>query len=219
MKCFLILFQMSFSQEVINQLDDKGNRHGKWEKKHENGSIRYQGEFSHGKEIGLFKFYTENNAKSPDFTKEYNLKSDSVKVSYFYSDAKLKSEGKMIGKNRVGFWTYYFNDGKTKLSEETYKNGLLTGDYKIYYLNGNLTEWSIYKNGLLNGPSKRFTEEGKLVEEINYTNGKLNGEVKYFNNNGELILKGQYINDVAVGAWESYENGKIKEVFYPNKKQ
>ncbi|MDP3353780.1 MAG: hypothetical protein Q8S44_08575, partial [Flavobacteriaceae bacterium] len=140
LNCLLILFQVSFSQEGLNQLDEKGNRHGKWMKQYENGSIRYQGEFSHGKEIGVFKFYTEKNSKTPDFTKEYNPKTDLVKVSYFYQDGKLKSQGQMKDKNRIGFWIYYFNDGKTKLSEETYQNSLLNGDYKIYYLNGNLTE-------------------------------------------------------------------------------
>lgn len=212
------MFQVSYSQETINQFDDKGNRHGKWMKHYENGSIRYQGEFIHGKEIGVFKFYTEDNAKTPDFTKEYSSKTDVIKVSYFYPDGKLKSQGQMKEKNRIGNWIYYFKDGKTKLSEETYHNGLLTGDYKIYYVNGKLTEWSVYKNGELNGVSKRYTEEGVLVEEINYSDGKLNGEVKYYDNNGELLLKGQYINNISVGAWESYENGKLKDVTYPNKK-
>ena len=216
---FMILLQFSFAQETFNQLDEKGNRHGKWMKQYDNGSIRYQGEFSHGKEIRIFKFYTEDNSKTPDFTKEYTPKTDLIKVSYFYPDGKLKSIGQMKEKNRIGSWVYYFSDGTTKLSEESYQNGLLMGNYKIYYLNGKLTEWSIYKNGLLNGTSKRYTEEGILVEEINYADGKLNGEVLYYSTSGELMLKGAYLNDVSVGAWESYENGQLKDVTYPNKKQ
>lgn len=216
---FLMAIQLSFAQELWNQLDAKGNRHGKWMKYYDNGSIRYQGEFLHGKEIGIFKFYTEENAKTPDFTKEFATNSNLVKIKYFYADGKLKSEGQMKEKDRIGQWIYFFKDGKTKLSEETYQNGVLTADYKIYYSNGKLTEWSIYKNGLLNGTSKRYTEEGILVEEINYSDGKLNGEARYFNNNGELILKGTYLNDVSVGAWEAYENGKLKETTFPNKKQ
>lgn len=216
---FLMMLQLSFTQETFNQLDEKGNRHGKWMKQYDNGSIRYQGEFLHGKEIGIFKFYTQENNKTPDFTKEFIQNSDLVKVTYFYPDGKLKSEGQMKGKDRIGNWIYYFKDGKSKMSEESYQNGLLTADYKIYYLNGKLTEWSICKNGLLNGTSKRYSEEGILVEEINYAEGKLNGEVRYYNNAGELILKGAYVNDVSVGAWEAYENGVLKETTYPNKKQ
>ena len=215
----LMMIQWSSAQELWNQLDEKGNRHGKWKKYYDNGSIRYQGEFLHGKEIGIFQFYTIENATSPDFTKEFNQKSDLVKVIYFYPDGKLKSEGQMKGKDRIGHWIYYFKDGKSKMSEETYQNGLLTADYKIFYLNGKLTEWSIYKNGLLNGTSKRYSEEGILVEEINYTDGKLNGEARYYNTVGVLILKGRYLNDLSVGAWEAYENGQLKETTYPNKKQ
>lgn len=216
---FLMILQLSIAQETFNQLDDKGNRHGKWMKQYENGSIRYQGEFSHGKEIGIFKFYTDDKSNNLDFTKEYTPKTALIKVSYYYPDGKLKSEGQLNEKNRIGKWMYYFKDGKTILSEEFYQNGLLAGDYKIYYINGKLTEWSVYKNGQLNGTSKRYSEDGVLVEEINYADGKLNGEVRYFSNSGELMLKGVYLNDVSIGAWESYENGKLKDVTYPNKKQ
>jgi antitoxin component YwqK of YwqJK toxin-antitoxin module len=216
---FLMLMQLSSAQELWNQIDANGNRHGKWKKNYDNGSIRYQGEFLHGKEIGTFQFYTQENSKIPDFTKEFTQNSDLVKVRYFYSDGKLKSEGKMEGKDRIGHWIYYFKDGKSKMSEESYQNGFLFGDYKIYYLNGKLTEWSIYKNGLLNGTSKRYSEEGILVEEINYADGKLNGEVRYYNTAGLLILKGTYLNDISVGAWEAYENGQLKATTYPNKKQ
>ena len=215
---FLLMLQLIGAQE-INQLDEKGNRHGKWMKQYDNGSIRYEGEFMNGKEIGIFKFYTPDNSKSPDFIKEFSKTTDLAKISYFYPDGKLKSVGTMKGKDRVGNWLYFFQDGKTKFSEESYQNGLLTGDYKIYYLNGKLTEWSIYHQGFLNGISKRYTEEGVLVEEITYTQGQLNGEVRYYNTQGELILKGSYVNDVAVGAWESYENGQLKDVTYPNRKQ
>lgn len=216
---FLMLIQTTYSQELWNQFDDKGNRHGKWKQHFDNGAIRYQGEFFHGKEIGTFKFYAPENANIPEVTKEFIQNSDRVKVQYFYPDGNLKSEGQMQGKERIGKWSYFFKDGKTMMSEENYQNGLLTGDYKIYYFNNTLTEWSNFKNGLLHGLSKRYTDKGVLVEEINYSEGKLNGDVRYYDTQGVLILKGTYLNDRAVGAWEAYENGQLKEVYHPNKKQ
>lgn len=216
---FMFLIQFGFSQNEINRFDENGKRHGIWTKTYDKGSIRYKGEFEHGKEIGIFKFYTEENPNTPEVTKEFFKNTNKVNVTYFYPDGKIKSVGQMIDKERVGLWIYYFKDGKTKLSEETYKNGLLEGDYKIYYSNGNLTEWSVYQNGLLHGTSKRYSDTGILVEAIDYANGKLNGKALYYNTNGDLILKGNYLNDVSVGAWESYENGKLKETTYPNKKQ
>lgn len=216
---FLIAIQFSFAQEKVNQLDANGKRHGNWVKSYENGSARYKGTFEHGKEVGKFEFYAENNPTFPECIKEFAVNSDQVKVSYYYPDGKLKSSGQMANQQRIGKWIYFFKDGIKVLSEENYKNGLLEGDYKIYYINGKLTEWSIYKNGLLHGTSKRFSENDILIEEINYTVGKLNGPAIYYNTSGELILKGTYLNDISVGAWESYENGVLKETFYPNKKK
>jgi antitoxin component YwqK of YwqJK toxin-antitoxin module len=216
---FLMLFNYSFAQNAINQFDSNGKRHGLWTKTYENGSIRYKGEFEHGKEIGVFQFFTEENSKTPDCIKEFSRTNDKATVSYFYQDGKLKSKGQMEGTLRIGKWIYYFKDGIKVLSEENYINGLLEGDYKIFYLNGKVTEWSLYKNGLLHSTSKRFSEEGILVEAINYEEGKLNGEALYYNNSGDLILKGNYLNDISIGAWESYENGKLIETTFPNKKQ
>ncbi len=210
---------ISFSQSEINKFDKDGLRHGAWIKTYENGNVRYQGTFEHGKEIGTFQFFAENNTAFPECIKEFTSNSQNVSVSYYYPDGKLKSKGNMMGQKREGKWTYFFKDGIKVLSEELYKNGLLEGDYKTYYINGKLTEWSKYKNGLLNGTSKRFTEDGILIEEINYKEGKLNGEAKYYNTSGELMLKGFYLDDISVGAWESYENGQLKETFYPNKKR
>lgn len=216
---FLFIFHFGFSQEPNNQLDANGKRHGKWSKTYENGSIRYTGEFEHGKEIGIFKFFTEENPNTPAITKEFIKNSDQIIVKYFYPDGKLKSIGQMVGQNRYGKWVYYFKDGIKILSEETYENGMLEGDYKIFYINGKLTEWSVYKKNLLHGVSNRYTESGVLIEVINYKEGKLNGEAFYYNTSGQLILKGSYKDDVSVGAWESYENGLLKETFYPNKKK
>lgn len=216
---FLCVIQYSFAQENVYLLDVNGNRHGLWVKTYENGSIRYKGTFEHGKEVGKFEFYTENNVTFPECIKEFALNSNQVKVSYYYPDGKLKSSGQMLDHQRVGKWIYFFKDGNKVLSEENYKNGLLEGDYKIFYINGKLTEWSMYKNGLLHGVSKRYAENDILIEEINYSEGKLNGPALYYNTSGELILKGTYLNDISVGAWESYENGILKETFYPNKKK
>ncbi len=218
----LILFftiNLCFSQEKLNETDTNGLRHGRWIKTYENGSVRYKGTFEHGKEVGTFEFYSENNSSFPECIKEFSKNSAQVKVSYFYPDGKLKSVGQMLGQHREGKWIYFFKDGIKILSEEHYKNGLLDGDYKIFYINGTLTEWSKYKNGVLNGASKRYSDSEILIEEINYNDGKLNGEAFYYNTSGELILKGTYLNDISVGAWESYEKGQLKETFYPNKKK
>ena len=45
------------AQTSINQLDTNGKRHGKWQKNFEGTkSLRYQGQFEHGKEVGTFTY-------------------------------------------------------------------------------------------------------------------------------------------------------------------
>ena len=54
----VLLVTTLVSSQEINQLDSNGKRHGIWKKTFEDTNIlRYEGEFFHGKERGLFKFY------------------------------------------------------------------------------------------------------------------------------------------------------------------
>ena len=51
--------------QEFNQFDSNGKRHGKWKKNFEGTEVlRYEGQFEHGKEVGVFKFYQnlENKA-------------------------------------------------------------------------------------------------------------------------------------------------------------
>lgn len=216
---FLILFvsATAIAQEKINQLDAQGKRTGVWKKYYDNKNIRYEGQFEAGKEIGVFNFYSELNTKHPMLVKTFSEGSDKAKVSYFYEDGKLQSEGNMNGINRIGKWTYYNTDGKTIVSEENYENGLLNGIATTYFSEGKKAEAATYKNGELHGKLLRYSSEGILLDDLQYENGKLHGPAKYYNVAGKLVRKGDYENDLKVGNWEYFENGepttvkKIKE--------
>jgi len=201
-------YQAEVLAQKINQLDANGKRTGIWKKNYENGRIRYTGSFVAGKEVGTFKFYRNEAGSVPHIVKEYSVKSDSAFVQFFNPLGKLKAEGNMIGKNRVGVWKYYFTNGKI-FSEENYSNGKLEGTLKNYYSNGKLTEESQYKDGLKNGVSKIYTEKGILIEEVIYIAGKLNGEAKYYDLNGKIKQKGLYKNGAKEGKWEFYIDGEI----------
>lgn len=216
---FLILMVSgtSIAQEKINQLDEQGRRTGVWKKYYDNKNIRYEGQFEAGKEIGVFNYYGELNPNHPIVVKTFSATSDSAKVSFFYDDATLESEGTMIGKNRIGKWTYYNTDGKTIISEENYENGLLNGKAMTYFAPDKITEVLTFKNGALHGKVLRYSSEGILMDDLRYVNGKLHGPAKYYNVAGKLVRKGFYENDDKVGNWEYFENGepitakKIKE--------
>lgn len=203
-----------FSQEALNQLDDKGLRHGFWKKNFDKTKQpRYEGTFEHGKEVGVFKFYTLDRHKSVlSATREFSKDHDTIKVKFFSSKGKVISEGQMIGKNFIGKWIYYHNKTNAIMTVENYNSqGLLQGEKLVYYETGKLAEASYYNNGKIDGISKWFSKEGVVLKEFTYKDDELHGVSKYYNGDGQLLAEGAYKNDQKHGIWKFYENGILKE--------
>jgi len=205
----LFCLQCVFSQKE-NQVDANGLKTGVWKKYYESGKLRYTGQFENGKEVGVFKFYKNASTNIPHIVKEFSRDSDTATVKFFNYLGDVKTSGKMVGKNRVGAWQYFFTNGKI-FSEEFYVNGKLEGTLKNYYSNGQVTEISEYKNGYKNGLSKIYTDRGILLEEVIYVDGKKNGPAKYYNLKGQIQETGVYKNDAKFGKWEFYIDGVVAE--------
>lgn len=190
-----------YGQEPINQTDEKGLPHGKWEKKYPNGNIRYKGVFEHGREIGVFEFYDIKGGKHPTATKTYKAGNDSVQVAFFTDRGKLQSRGMMLDKKREGAWLYYFNDGKTLLSREYYKWDQLEGKKETFYTDGQPAEIAHYHQGKLHGNRSRYNEQGKIYESTTYKNGVIHGPVIIYKSPGVAWAKGQYAQGRKSGVW------------------
>ncbi len=91
---------LMFAQKDLNQMDADGKRHGVWKKYYNNDRVRYVGKFDHGKEVGVFKFYSASNSDFPVIVKEYNNDNDLANVSFYTPSGALESKGKMKGKER-----------------------------------------------------------------------------------------------------------------------
>lgn len=209
---FTFLAVPGIAQDTINQFDENGLRHGRWMKYYEEypDQLRYEGKFSHGQEVGIFKFY-QPGQKNAVAKKKFSPDSDLVEVSYYSQEGDTISIGNMQGKKRVGTWKYFHNGSDKIMMLENYENGILNGEKKTFYPNGQLTESSFYENGKLSGETKLFSETGVLLKHLNYRNGELHGPAKFYNSRGELIIEGQYKNNKHSGIWKYYENGKLKE--------
>ncbi len=210
---FLFIFSfMAISQNKNNQFDSDGKRDGIWSKKYPNGNIRYKGEFLKGKEVGTFKFYALTGEEHPVVIKTFNSSNTICDVQFFSNKAVLKSVGKMIEKKRMGSWNYFFGDGKTLLSVESYKDGLLDGELKIFYKSGKTAEIAHYKAGKLHGNTKRFSEEGKVYENLTYKNGIMHGPAIIYDKKGVVFAKGNYIDGIKSGIWYFNSNGEMLKV-------
>ena len=206
----LVGMSSSFGQD-INQLNADGERTGIWRKYYSNKGLRYEGEFENGKEVGVFRFFSINNAEHPMVIKRYNSDDDKVIVQFFSNSGILESEGYMVEKNRVGTWLYYHKNSKSIMIEETYENGNLNGVSKLFYKNKQIAKIEYFKEGELHGSSKQYSEQGVLTDDLNYENGVLNGIATFYETNGNIKQKGRYKSDIKVGTWEYYKDGVLSK--------
>lgn len=200
------------SQQALNQYDSNGERHGVWKKNFEDTKqVRYEGQFNHGKEVGLFKFYKLYRKKSIlTATKSFNSNDNIAEVTFFASNGKVISEGKMNGKKRIGDWLYYHNDSEKIMTKETYnEDGLLSGEKLVYFENGQIAEKVYYEKGKEEGNAKNYSEKGIVLKDFNYRNGELHGAYQDFTPKGELIVEGQFKNGKKHGIWKYYEKGEL----------
>lgn len=210
--CFCICFSIAAIGQEYNQLDADGKRHGKWKKRFENSNqIRYEGTFEHGKEIGEFKFYRPNSGKQPSAIKVFSKDHDTISITYYTKGGGIVSKGFLLGKTRVGTWTYYHQNSDKVMMVETYKEGKLNGEQLTYFDNGKLTEKTSFVDGKRTGKRFVYSEEGKVLKEFTYEDDKLHGWTKYYNTQGELIIEGNYKRDRKDGIWKYYKNGKLDE--------
>ena len=210
----ILLIATIISAQDINQVDANGERQGVWRKNFDKTKVlRYEGEFSHGKEIGLFKFYKNINGKAVlTATRQFNESNNIAEVKFYSSTGKIISEGNMNGKTYVGVWKYYQKRNNQLLTLENYNdNGLLDGERLIYYANGQVSQKEFYTGGKLTGISTWYSEEGVPIKEFTYVNDELHGLSKYYDGKGELIVEGNYKRGNKEKIWKYYENGKLVE--------
>jgi antitoxin component YwqK of YwqJK toxin-antitoxin module len=208
---FIFICTLVFAQD-INQNDSDGLRHGIWRKNFEGTkAVRYKGQFKHGKEIGLFKFYKYIDKKSVlSASKQFNDSNDIAEVKFYSSKGQVISKGKMIGKKFVGPWIYFHENSENVMRIEEYDIlGLQQGELLVYFENGELAEKSNYLNDNLEGNSFWYNENGIKIKEFTYRNNELHGPSKYYSNSGQLLVEGYYRNGRKHGIWIYYENGKL----------
>ncbi|SFA88405.1 MORN repeat variant [Flavobacterium swingsii] len=192
-----------------NSFDENGLRQGLWNGFYDDSKIlRYEGNFSHGKEMGLFTYYANSDKKLVMATRNFDAKNNAYTI--FFDENKNKvSEGNMYNKLRTGVWKYYHKGQKTVMTTENYINDKLEGSRKVFYTDGKLAEEILYKNNLKEGISKKYSKEGKLVEESVFAKDVMQGPYKVYDESGKVVISGQFKQDKKNGIWKYYNKGKL----------
>ncbi|PAM95441.1 hypothetical protein B4N84_09210 [Flavobacterium sp. IR1] len=202
------------AQTDSNKLDASGKKDGLWKGIYEvSKRPRYEGTFSHGKEVGLFKFFDDTKKGDVIATRDFSANDGSAYTIFYDQKKNIVSEGKVVGKNYEGEWKYYHRASKVLMSVENYKNGKLEGAKTIYYPNAKVAEEMTYKDGKKEGPYKKTGQNGIVLEETTFGNDEYNGDAVFYDSDGVVASKGKFSKGKKVGIWQFYLRGKLtKEV-------
>lgn len=127
---------------------------------------------------------------------------------FFTKNGSLSAKG-VFGSNgkKDGDWFYYSEDGSMN-GKETYKSGVLNGEFINYYPNGNFKEKGNYVDGFVEGDVYFYRTGGALRKIRAFSKGKALGtETQYFDN--DLLEQKTTVNE------ENRYNGPI-ESYYSN---
>ena len=194
---------------LINYVDINKKKQGKWEKKYDNGKIRYKGFFINDVPTGTFMYYhTNGKIKSV-----LNYAEDTTSTAELYWETGLiAAKGSYDAQNRrIKLWHIYFEDGTLSVIIN-YKAGQANGAVTMYYPGGKTKILDCnYKLGKLDGMYKKFFQSGLPQEEGPYVNGVKHGHWKLYNPEGFVDEEGEYINGYKEGDWMVYKVGKIND--------
>ena len=169
-------------------------------------NIKEIGHWKDGKQNGLFQLYTEEGILVDDASFKEGERDGLTKQ--FYSDTgKLRVLGNYKNGVLAGEFKAYYPNGNLQ-GEVTYKNGEMNGEFKEYHENKNIRLSGNYKNSLQEGEWKSYLEDGTLETIVNYKDGELNGLKEDFYKNGNVWTRQEFKNNDLDGVYEVYyENG------------
>ena len=215
-------------------------QNGKYIEYYKNGQIKVQGHYKDGKREGEFKTFLRNskNAGSIFYKNGKIIKStliNSMKDNASFSvltDINYNSNSHEIVTDEFpnGLLKQYFTfnkdgllDGESRQYYEEgdiksispFKNNVADGTFISYYQNGNIKEKHTYKNGNEEGEGIFYYENGKLEEKYFMKNGKLDGEAINYFEDGKIKNKAIFKDGVTLEE-EIYKDNEIRKNTFKN---
>ena len=86
----------------------KGEINGKEKEYHENGKLKYEGEYSNGRKLKIKEYYENGNIKCEII----NKKDEKGKGKEYYENGKIKYEGEYLDMKRNGKGKVYDDNGR-----------------------------------------------------------------------------------------------------------
>lgn len=208
---FLISFNITLlSQNDVNRTDDLGRRQGKWIDYHQNGQVRYTGEFKNNEPLGEFLYYSEKGELTAKINYEKRKGKEmqpQLSTCVLYSkDGKVIARGNYIDRKKHQQWEYFSENGGGLILKENYDNGLLTGIAVAYSPTTQIIiEETEYLNGIKNGACNKYYDNGRPMVKMSYKNDKLDGNYISYYPNGIPKEEGMFKDGIKIGEWKTYD--------------
>ncbi len=134
-----------------------------------------------------------NNVLSREYSKDKQGRIQGELKTYYENGQSIFESANYRDSLLSGSRKLYFITGVMEV-EENYVNGILQDTVYLYYPSGKLKKKSPYRNGTLTGKVTRFYENGQMLEEVMFSNNEENGPFVEYHPNGTLKWIGQYLN-------------------------
>ena len=231
---------LAYIQEVKIIKGKDSILHGKYIEYYKNGQIKVQGSYNEGKRDGEFKAFLRNGKSAGSvFYKDgkiikstlvkamkdnasfslvtdinYSLNSHEIVTDEFPN--QLLKQYFIFNKNGLldGESREYYEEGDIK-SVSLFKNNVADGIFISYYQNGNIKEKHTYKNGNEEGEGLFYYENAKLEEKYFMKNGKLEGESTAYFEDGKIRNKSIFKDGVKLEE-ETYKDDEIRKNTFKN---
>jgi len=152
--------------------------------------------------------------------KQHNLYNKKIKTLEAKNKTILADIRRYIDNELFTHRSYYDNKQLKSTGNYYFRSGLRSGEWKLYYENGQLDQTGILENDKRQGEWNFYNKKGTLTLTKNFDTDNANGKVIAYYDNGKTKFTGKYSNNKKEGFWKSYhENGKVKSMgFYKNDK-
>jgi antitoxin component YwqK of YwqJK toxin-antitoxin module len=151
-----------------------------------------------GKKQGERKTYYTNG----QIAKIENYLNDTLNGQFVYFDEKGKIKGKLFYRMglKVDSSQMYFPNGKVNLEEWKDSSGKIQGLFKVYHVNGQLSQIGYMKDSYLDDTCKTYFDNGQLKTLEFYKDRKKEGAWQYFSKQGTIIRTEVYNNDILISS-------------------
>ncbi len=163
------------------------------------GTLRYKGYFIGKQPVGeVVQYYPSGQMKA-----RLNYDGEETTAVIYSKNGEFTSSGKYLNRKKTGVWEY--RKGERLLTREEYSGDKLDGTSFKYYATGGIAESKTWKEGVLSGAWKVFYDNGQLKFETSFVAGKLHGPLRAYRYGGQKSVEGVYRNNVKEGVWRYYD--------------